>query len=746
VIEQASLKSATILKGFQRHRLLAGLALFSASSVLLLSGCSSALKLGGPPTGTTEVAKLSGIAHGGQFPVTSATISLYEIGATAGTAAGYAAPLPTALASATTDSSGNWSMSSFTCANQSDELYLVASGGNPGLGAGTNNAALIMTTVAGPCNNLFSSTFDIDEVTTVATEFALSAFSTDYQHLGTSATNTIGLTNAFATVNNLVNLSNSSVTQGTFGTVAPGGAWLVAPAYALPPANTSPDLFHGVEPYDTINTLANALATCVNTASGSSAACQNLFAITGGSLADPVGSNGVTGPIATNTADAALYIAHNPGLPSSTSFQDNNLANLYALINSSAPFSPYLSAAPGADYTLTLNFIGGGLGGINTNSYSQSQYIAVDQQGNVWVPNFHKGGLFELNNLGAPQSPTTTVTLSGLFPLKQLGGYQGGGLTNPTGLAIDQSGNVWVGDSANCLTEYTPGTGYNASAPFTGVCNPSSNGNAGPLGVSVDAGNQVWVIGETYISAATSAGTIVNTTNFPYTATVHTLTGFSGPDYNGRTFFLDGGNGSFQAINPNGTLAGSSGTIFESPSEFAAFGTDTSLPAGLSLWVPEPPINTLQPITTTSFTLSPTDVIPQTMAVPAGIAVDGNARVYIGDEGDTSFPENLTVLLSNGTSISPFATGYTGGSALTQLDGVVGVTVDQSGNVWVLNANDFLNKTNSGTQGYKGNGIDSANVTEFVGLAAPTNPVFSSAAKNGQTGGTSAAGAYAVKP
>jgi hypothetical protein len=93
VIEQTSLKNAAFLKSFQRHRLLAGLALLSASSVLLLSGCSSAYKLGGTPTGEAQVAKLSGKAHGGNFPVTGATISLYEIGATSTTGAGYAAAL-----------------------------------------------------------------------------------------------------------------------------------------------------------------------------------------------------------------------------------------------------------------------------------------------------------------------------------------------------------------------------------------------------------------------------------------------------------------------------------------------------------------------------------------------------------------------------------------------------------------------------------------------------------------------------
>jgi hypothetical protein len=754
-MEDKSLKIATYVKGFQRQRLFAGLALLSASSVLLLSGCSSAYKLGGvSTTEKTEVASLSGKVHGAQFPVTGATISLYEIGNyggtgsthTGATTAGYAAALPTALETATTDSNGNWSMSSTTCTgNAADELYLVATNGNPGQTAGTNNTALILTSVVGPCGGpYFSTTFDIDEVTTVATEFALAGFSTDYAHVGTSATNTVGLTNAFATVPNLVNLSTSSVTQGSFGPVSGGSAWNVVPAYATPPANTTPDLFHGVVPYDTINTLANVLATCVNTTGGSSSQCQSLFAITGGSLSDAVGSNGVTGPVATNTADAALFIAHNPGLPAASSFQNNNLSNLYALITAPVVFSPYLSTPPVADYSLTLNFVGGGLGGINSRTYTDSQYIAIDAAGNLWIPNSKKAGLFELNNLGTPISPTTTVNTS--FVPIQLGGYQSSSLTNPTGLAIDQTGNVWVGDSSNCLTEYVPGTGFNTNAPFTGVCGSQST----PLttGVSVDAANQVWISGEHFISAASSStGAIVNTTNFPYT-NVDTLTGFIGPDYGGHTYYIDGGNGSFGALNESGTLSGASGTQFSGPSTFAAFGIDTGGGgSGLSLWVPEPGISTLQPINTGQFTTVPAQDEPPTMLGPGGIAVDGNSRVYIGDTGSSAdnVPDNLTVLLSNGSTTSTYATGYTGGSALTQLDAPNGVAVDQSGNVWVLNANDYLNSSNSSAQGYKGNGEDSSNVTEFVGLAAPSNPVFTNAAAIGATSST-AAGAYGVKP
>jgi hypothetical protein len=747
VIEQTSLKSATFLKGFQRQRLLAGLALLSTSSVLLLSGCSSTYQLGGPATGTPMAqAKLSGKVHGGNPPVTGATISLYEIGADPGTgsghtgttAAGYGAALPppsggvtgALIAQSTTDSFGSWSLT-YTCADSADELYLVATGGNPGLAPGTNNTALIMTSVAGQCNNLFGSSFDIDEVSTVATEFALSGFSTSYLNLGTSDTNTVGLINAFATVPNLVNLSPYPVTEGAYGSVAGGNAWPVAPAYKNPPANSSSDVYQGIVPYDTINTLADVLTTCVNTINGSSSQCTSLFNITGGSLALPVGDDGVQGPApATNTADAALYIAHNPYLPASSGFQNSNVTNLYNLASANEFFTPILSKAPASDFTLTLNYTGGGLGGLDPGSWSASTYIAIDQQGNIWIPNSYNSGLFELANNGQPLSPSTTVDASTESSITD-GGYQGGGLTTPTELAIDQNDNVWVGsDDTNCLAKYINGTGYSGSSPFTTLC-PSGKG--GVNGTSVDGNNQIWLAGTAFINAATTAGTIA-TGSFPITTGFSHLTGFLGPDYAGNTWYTDGGNGEFGDYNGSGALQGSSPTNkLVSPTNYSAFGTYTGSggcgATCLSVFTISG-TQVLQTFNTNNYTTLPPDSTPATMIAAAGMAVDGNGRVYIAAEGD-GVPANVTVLLKNGNSISPEKTGYQGGSAFTSLDTPTGVSVDQSGNVWVVN--ESSNQLGYGT--YYGNGANAANVTEFIGLGAPVNPVYSLAAKN-QTYGT----------
>ena len=105
-------------------------------------------------------------------------------------------------------------------------MYLVASGGNPGLSPGTNNTSLALMAALGSCGNLNSSThIVIDEVTTVAAVYALAPFMATNSgapgaSLGTSVGNTQGLTNAFATAQNLVDIGSGAAP----GPTLPAGA------------------------------------------------------------------------------------------------------------------------------------------------------------------------------------------------------------------------------------------------------------------------------------------------------------------------------------------------------------------------------------------------------------------------------------------------------------------------------------------------------------------------------------------
>jgi hypothetical protein len=201
------------------------------------------------------------------------------------------------------------------------QVYAYALGGTPT--GSTTNSAIGLLAVLGTCPSAgnFSAvpTVWINEVSTVAAAHAFAGFATDATHVSSSGTALaqIGIANAFA------NAANLSALQA-------GVALAVTPAQA------------GTVPQNEINTLADMLAACVASGSSASSVCSTLFA----------NSRSVIGGVTpTDTATAAINIAQAPGA---------NIAALYALAPSAAPFAPALTAPPN-DFTVAISFTGGGL-------------------------------------------------------------------------------------------------------------------------------------------------------------------------------------------------------------------------------------------------------------------------------------------------------------------------------------------------------------------------------------------------
>ena len=127
---------------------------------------------------------VSGAAFGGQPPITGSTITLFATGQS-----GYGSN-GTVLGSATTDSHGNFNIASATGCGDPEQVYIVATGGNPGLTAGTNNSAIVLVAALGNCSSVSATThINLNEVTTIAAAYALSGFAGTGVKIGTSATN-----------------------------------------------------------------------------------------------------------------------------------------------------------------------------------------------------------------------------------------------------------------------------------------------------------------------------------------------------------------------------------------------------------------------------------------------------------------------------------------------------------------------------------------------------------------------------
>jgi hypothetical protein len=431
------------------------------SSSMILEGCGGGA-LAGPGNVANPAISVGGIVHGGQQPVTQSHIALFAT-TSAGTGASAYGGSATLLATTTTDNNGNFQISSsYTCPS-TQQAYIVATGGNPGItstSGTTDNSAIFLVAALGSCSTISSTTqVDINEVTTVAAAYALSGFlpagaagMTEAAVTGTSvggtmagvttsSTNTQGLSDAFANAGNIVNVSTGL-------------------AYTAPPSNSL-----GVVPQSTIHALADILQTCVNTSGPTQGNCPALFT----AAKPPTGSPITAGPA--NVFQAAVDIALYPG---------NNVGTLFGLISTSPAFPYTLTGAPN-DWTIGVTY-----------NYSASVLVSgiglgIDNYDNVYITGSaatgNAAGLIQVSAQGALLNSTNVPAN-----------------TKERGIAFDTANNAYLvnGNIAGIYElPYTPGknpptTGSFATSPTT-LSYATVNGTANNYALAVDKVGDVWV-------------------------------------------------------------------------------------------------------------------------------------------------------------------------------------------------------------------------------------------------------------
>jgi trimeric autotransporter adhesin len=174
----------------------------------LLGGCAQKQGAQGVNTPVPLLVK-HGNVHGGQQAVSGSTIQLYAVGTT-----GDGSPATPLLTQAvTTDASGDFNITGdYSCPSATSLVYIVATGENPGLAAGTNNTVLAMMAALGPCNSLTSSTvIMINELTTVAAVWPLAPFMSSYSSIGSGASDATALAAAFMLAADYANVSTGTI-------------------------------------------------------------------------------------------------------------------------------------------------------------------------------------------------------------------------------------------------------------------------------------------------------------------------------------------------------------------------------------------------------------------------------------------------------------------------------------------------------------------------------------------------------
>jgi streptogramin lyase len=605
--------------------------------LLVLAGCGGEAPVVSnvvtPIAPLTDVG-LTGVVSSGSQPMVGAHVYLLAAGTTGYggngiTAGNVSVSVVSAAETGTSDvvgayvvagSSGGFSLTGDYACTAGQQLYLYALGGNSG--SGVNSAAGMLAAI-GACPSSGSAAIfaTVNEVSTVAAAYAMAGFATDAVHVSSSGTALalVGVANAFANAGNLTALG----TGMALTTTAAG---------------------NGVAPQMEIDTLANVLAGCVNSA----ASCSTL-------LATATADGTSTGAKPTDTASAAINIAHHPGA---------NVAAIYGM-GSAAVFSPQLTAQPN-DFTVGLRFSPGGLLG--------TEAIAIDGSGNAWVPNFNGGSVVELSHSGA--------VLSGAS------GYPSGGLSEPSAIAIDTTGNVWMsGEGAQRVTELSgSGALLSGSGGYTG------GGLSDDFGIALDGYGNAWVgngnIGSVIEFSASGAaltgvgGIQGGALSYPYSVAI------DGSENVWVTNFLQTGVTKISTV--GGTFTGTAAYYGGGMTETNALAIDGSG----NVWV----ANDLGIGSSVTELSSSGSILSGSAGYSGGglnnphaIAIDGAGNVWVA-----SFGGNNIVELSNSGSILSGVGGYQDG-----FSGPDAIAVDGSGDVWMTSGN------------------SSNTVTELVGAGVP---------------------------
>jgi hypothetical protein len=287
-----------------------GLLAFSALGALAVAVTGCAAGGGTAVAAPAATGAIHGSVHGGQQPVTGATIQLWAISVSGdGTASTQLLSAPVI-----TDGTGSFTITNlYACstyttgaeAGMDYQVYLTSTGGNPGLPAGRTNSAIALMSALGDCLTLQDPAvfLDVNEETTVAAVAQLAPYMTSYSAVGAGDSDFSSMMNALFSADSMVSVVSGTSIYNQLG----------------PPALK-------------INELSDILAACINSpggVAGDGSPCGLLFL-----YATPP-----SGPAPTDTIGAMLNIAN---------FPTRNAASLATLIAANAPFQPAGFGSPGS--------------------------------------------------------------------------------------------------------------------------------------------------------------------------------------------------------------------------------------------------------------------------------------------------------------------------------------------------------------------------------------------------------------
>ena len=294
--------------------------------------------------------------------------------------------------------------------------------------------------------------------------------------------------------------------------------------------------------------------------------------------------------------------------------------------------------------------------------------VAADAAGNFYIADTYNNVVRQVSTKGT----ITTVAGNGAFGYSGDGGAATGAqLAQPSGVAVDRSGNIYIADTGNSSIRKVSPAGTISTVAGTGISGYSGDGGPAtsaqmnlPNGIAVD------VAGNLYIADSNNH----SIRKVAVDGTMSTVAGTNFAGYSG-----DGGPASVAQLDqPSGIAVDSSGNLYIADtynnviSQVTSKGTITTVAGNGSIGY----FGDSGPAATAR------------LNHPNGVAVDGSGNLYIADSNNNvirqvSTKGTITTLAGNGTI------GYSGDggpAASAQLDLPNGVAVDSTGKVYIADA------------------------------------------------------------
>ena len=356
--------------------------------------------------------------------------------------------------------------------------------------------------------------------------------------------------------------------------------------------------------------------------------------------------------------------------------------------------------------------------------------VALDSSGNLYIADTGNNRIRKVDTKGI----ITTVAGSGDWP----GGYSGDNgpatsaqLCLPSGIAVDGSGNLYIGDTTNNrirkvdtkgIITTVAGTGGSRAGNwggYSGDNGPASSAQlAGPTGIALDGAGNLYIAdtGNSVIRRISAGGTITTVAG----TGVEAFSGDNGPavsaqlwapagvalDSSGNLYVADTQNhrvrkvaaatGAITTVTGNGigNFAGDNGPAasgqLNSPGAVA-------VTASGALYISDLGNNRIRKISggviTTVAGGGDGDGGPAVLAgfgyYVGSVARDGAGNLYVADPANNRIRKvtpDGTVTTVAGSGIGGYS-GDNGPAASAELSGPLGVAVDQAGNIYIADAN-----------------------------------------------------------